>query len=213
MPEPPLQAFEPGRSSTAAGRAAPTWKRVVQWIPPKARLAVLVGFLVLIALAVYTSLTSGSSTLHLVCRHNLRTAELSVFIDSKLSYTEQISGSAKKRFGIFARRVEGTFSKSLVVPSGDHVVQVHLSSAADGFDQTKRVGINLLPGKEATVLITAQRSGMSLVYQGPRVGPAKDTGSDYYSFVRSILVTVIGSAASAGIGFIVQEFLRSRKTA
>jgi hypothetical protein len=213
MPGTPAPASEPRGSLAAAGRAEATWKRAVQWIPPKARLAVVVGLLVLIALAVYTSLTSGSSTLHLVCRHNLRTAELSVLIDGRLSYSDQISGSAKKRFGLFARRVEGTFSKSLAVPSGEHVVEVHLRSAADGFDQTKRVGVSLLPGKGATVAIATQRSGMSLVYQGPRVGTAKDAGSDFSNSLRSILVTVVGSAASAGIGFIVQEFLRSRKTA
>ena len=211
MPENPLQISEPGRSLTVAGRVRATCKRAVQWIPPKARLAVLAGSLVLIGLAVYTSLSSGSATLNLVCRHNLGAADLSVYIDGKLSYKGQISGSAKKRFGIFEKRVKGAFSKSLAVPYGEHIVQVHLRSAADGFDQTKRCGVNLLPGKEATLLIATQRSGMSLVYQGPPVAPAKDAGSDYSGSVRSVLVTVFGSAVSAAIGFIVQEFLRSRK--
>ncbi len=213
MAETPAQASKPGRSPTVADRAAATWKRAVERIPPKARLSALVGFLVLIALAVYISLTRGSATLHLVCRHNLRTAELSVSVDGRLRYTEQISGSAKKHFGIFAKRVEGTFSESLGVPSGNHVVEVHLRSAPERFDQTKRVGVNLLPGKEATVLIATQRSGMSLVYQGPPVGTAVDAGSDYSGSLRSILVMVLGSAASAGVGFIVQEFLRSRRAA
>jgi len=31
--------------------------------------------------------------------------------------------------------------------------------------------------------------------------------------LRSILVTLLGSAVSAAIGFVVQDFLRSRKAA
>ena len=213
MPETPEQTSEPSGSPTVAGRVATTCKRVVQWIPPKARLAVLAGSVVLIGLALYTSLSSGSATLHLVCRHDLRNADLSVFVDGQLSYTDQISGSMKRRFGIFGTQVEGTFSKSLAIPSGEHIVQVQLKSAEEGFDQTKSCRVNVLRGKEATLLITTQRSRMSLVYQGPPVAPAEDAASDLFETMSSILVTVIGSAVSAGIGFIVQECLRPRKAA
>jgi len=55
------------------------------------------------------------------------------------------TGAETKRFGvgILGKQTEGTFSKSLPVSYGEHVVQVHLSSAADGFDQAKRYRVNL----------------------------------------------------------------------
>lgn len=212
MFETPVQISEPCQV-TVAGRIAAIWERVAQWIPPKARLAVLAGSLVLFGLVVYTFLSTGSATLNLVCRHNLRTADLSVVIDGKLSYADEISGSPLKRFGFFGKRVEGTFSKSVAIPSGDHTVQVHLRSAEEGFDQVKQTDLHLVPGKEATLLITTQRGGMSLVVQHPSTAPADDTGSSYSGSIRSILVTVVGSAVSAAIGFAVQEFLRSKKAA
>ena len=196
-----------------AGRVAATYKLVSQWIPAKARLAVLAGSLVLFGLVVYTFLSSGSATLNLVCRHNLARADLSVFIDGKLSYEDEISGSPLKQFGVFGKRVEGTFSKSLAIASGDHTVQVHLRSTADGFDQVKQTALHLVSGKEATLLIATQRGGMSLVFQHPSTAPADDIASNYFDPLRSIFVTVIGSAISAAIGFAVQEFLRSRKAA
>jgi hypothetical protein len=52
---------------------------------------------------------------------------------------------------------------------------------------------------------------MSLVYQGSATAPRKNLGSAYSDTLRSILVTLLGSAASAVIGFAVQEFLRSKK--
>ena len=62
-------------------------------------------------------------------------------------------------------RVAKTFSKSLVVPSGERVVNVHLKSAADGFDQEQSCSLNLPPGKAATLVIAMQQNGMSLTFQ------------------------------------------------
>jgi hypothetical protein len=212
MPETPTQKPEPSRASTPVASAMVACNRVVRLIPPKARLALLTGSLVLVSLAVYTSLSGGSATLNLICRHDLHSAEILVSIDGRTTFTDHISASPKKFYEVLVKRSE-TFSKSLTVPSGAHVVQVHLSSATDGFDQTKQCELNLLPGNEATLLIGAQQSGMSLTYRGPVTTTTRNLGSAYSDSLRSILVTLLGSGVSAVIGFFVQEFLRSRKTA
>ena len=212
MNETPTPKPKPPHASATAGPIIATFNRVVQLIPPKARLAVLTGLLVLVGLAIYTSLLAGSATLNLICRHDLRSADISVSIDGRTTYTDHISASPKKLFAILGKRGE-TFSKSLTVPSGEHVVQVHLSSATDGFDQTKQRELNLLPGNETTLRIDAHRKGMSLVYPGPATSPTNNLGSAFPDSLRSILVTLLGSAVSAAIGFVVQDFLRSRKAA
>jgi hypothetical protein len=212
MPENPTQKPEPSCPSTLTASIVAACNRVVRVIPPKARLALLTGSLVLVGLAIYTTLSSGSATLNLICRHDLRSADISVSIDGKTIYTDHISASPKKFYEILGKRSE-TFSKSLTVSSGEHVVQVHLSSATDGFDQTKQSELNLPAGNEATLLIAAQQSGMSLTYRGPVTTPTRNIGSTYSDSLRSIVVTLLGSGVSAAIGFFVQEFLRSRKTA
>ena len=193
------------------GRVGAFCTQALHRIPRVARVAALIGVVLLAVLGVRAYLAGGSAVLNLVCRHNLRAADLAVYIDGKLSYTEQLSGSAKKRFGIVGPRVAKTFSKSLVVPSGERVVNVHLKSAADGFDQEQSCSLNLPPGKAGTLVIAMQQNGMSLTFQGSPVAPAESAGSGYRDSVRWILLTVGGSAVSAGIGFMVQEFLRSRK--
>jgi hypothetical protein len=195
--------FERSRSRVAAAWGA---------LPRKLRLAALSASVILIGLAVYTCMFSASSTLNVVCRHSLRSAELTIFIDGKIAHTEQLSGAARKRFGLFDTRIEGSFSKSLSVPAGRHSVQVRLRSAADGFDQARGCNVNLLAGQDATVVATTQRGGMSLAYQGPPVSDRGEMASGYFSSLRNLLVTVFGSAASAAIAFVVQEALRSRKT-
>src|SRR5260370_30418234 len=92
----PVQISDSASALSRGRRVAAICNQMVQRIPTKARLPVLAGGLVLLALAVYTSLSSGSAILNVVCRHNFRSAELSVLIDGKLSYTGQISGTEKK---------------------------------------------------------------------------------------------------------------------
>src|SRR5260370_34465259 len=113
----PTRAPDSAHSVSLRRRVAAICNEVVQRIPPKARLPVLAGAVVLITLAAYTSLSSGPAVLNVVCRHNFRSAELAILIDGKLSYTDQISGTEKKRFGvgILGKQVEGTVSKSLPV--------------------------------------------------------------------------------------------------
>jgi hypothetical protein len=199
--------------TTAAGRAAETLRRGIQWIPPKARLAVCFGLLVLIPLAVYSYLSNGRGDLNLVCRHNFQSAELTVSVDGKLVLSDQSSGTVKKRFGFLDKKVEGTLSKALSIPLGKHTVRVSLKSPSDQFDQTRQIAVNLVSGKESTVTITAQRGDLALAYEGaPVLSDTVSTPADTTA-VWSILMTVMGAIASAAIGFMVQEFLRSRKAA
>jgi len=194
-------------------RVIEKFQRTLLWIPPKARLATCLGLLVLIALGIYSYATSGSSTLNLVCRHNLQSAELSVSIDGEQVLSDLVSGSVKRRFGFLDKKVEGTFSKVLAVQPGKHNVKVELKSAPERFDQTRQIAVNLVSGREATVVITAQRGELALATQGSPEISGKDSDPSYSGSLRSILFTVLGSVASAAIGFIVQEFLRTKKEA
>jgi hypothetical protein len=211
MPETPIQEPKPSHASIFLDSAKASFNRIVRLIPPKARVGLLTGSIVLISLAVYTTLTS-SATLTLICRHALRSADISVSIDGKTIYSDHISASPKKFYEILRKRSE-TFSKSLTVPSGNRVVEVHLSSATDGFDQTRQCELSVPPGKEATLLVEAQQSGMSLLNKGSATAPPRNLESAYADSLRSVLVTLLGSGVSAAIGFFVQEFLRSKKTA
>jgi len=81
----PTQAPDSAHSASSGRRVAAICNQIVQQIPAKARLPVLAGGVVLSTLAAYTYLSSGSAILNVVCRHIFRSAELSVFIDGKLS--------------------------------------------------------------------------------------------------------------------------------
>lgn len=176
----------------------------------------LSGSVVLIALLCYTSLSAGSATLNVLCHSGLRSADIEVSMDGKAIYTDHvltnhISTNPKKLFGLLGKRSE-TLSKSLIVSTGDHVLQVHVSSTTDKFDETAQREVKLAPGSESTLLVTAGRTGISLVYK-PAISADAGNKSSYSALIRSVLVMVFGSAVSAAIGFVVMEFLRSKRTA
>jgi hypothetical protein len=169
--------------------------------------------LIVVGYGVYIYLSVQPGALNVICRHNFQSADISVSVDGRPVFTEQVSGTVKKRFGILDRKTEGNFSKTLNIPEGEHVVSVRVNSTAEKFDQTKQASVNIISGKEASVLVSAQKSELSLVYRGSPVNSGQDNGSGYLSTLRSIVMTVMGSIASAAIGFAVQDFLKSRKAA
>jgi len=211
MPETSTDQAQP--DTTAGGRVIEAFRRAFQWLPPKVRLGVFFGLLVLVPFAIYSYYSNGRGDLNLICRHNLQSAELTVRVDGKLVFADQSSGTVKKRFGFLAKKVEGTLSKALSIPLGKHTVRVSLKSSSEQFDQTRQIAVNLVSGKESTVTITAQRGDLSLAYDGPPASSNMASTSEGPSAIWSILMTVMGAVGSAAIGFMVQEFLRSRKAA
>ena len=186
-------------------------RRAIDWIPVKARLAVLSGSLVLVGIAAYSAFSSGSATLHMSVRHNFREAEISVLVDGRPSLNEHLSGASKKRLGLF-EQIEGNFSKSVAIPSGDHTVEVELRSTADGVNLARSSHVKVESGQEATISVSANRNNMTLNYQGAAV--VQDSSNAHLTEnAMSLLLTMLGSVGSAAVGFFVQEFLRSKKPA
>ncbi|HEY2842670.1 MAG TPA: hypothetical protein VGJ09_03430 [Bryobacteraceae bacterium] len=185
--------------------------RAIGWIPLKLRIGLTAGAVVLIALGIYAAFLSGSSTLHILVHHNFREADLSLVVDGRVNFTEHLSGSAKKRLGLF-EQVNGNFSKTLPLPAGEHLVEVQLRSAADGVNQSRSSRIKILDGQEATLSVSASRNSMNLNFQGASVTPDSSV-SNLADHALSLALTVMGSALTAAVGFFVQDFLRSKKVA
>ncbi len=213
MSEAPAPALQPRPPDHPGAGAVPLYLRAISWIPPKARPPAVVGLLLVIGLAIYLWTYSGDASLNIVCRHDLRSGRISILLDGESIYTGKLSGVERRRFGVLDKRVEGMLSKTLKVPSGQHVLTVNIRSDADSYDQTRQSPADLTSGKVATLRVTAQRGSLSMAYQGPAPAPASSGTPDYVRPLRSILFTAAGSVASAAIGFMVQEFLKSRKAA
>lgn len=186
--------------------------------------------------------------LNLDVRHTFRSVDLSVSVDGARVLDTRLEGSGK-RFGMFGKRAEKGYTKSLNLSPGVRVVRVRVRSAADKFDQTRTERFDLDSAAVAALQIEADKSGISVVAERPpaleqpaaapvtqlapvaQVAPATQVAqatqatqvvqaaqaqqasalAELYQALRSILIAVAGFVGSAATGYVVQEFLRSRK--
>jgi len=180
-------------------------------VPFKIRIAFTVGAVLLIALGVFSWETAASAKLRITCQHTFRSAALSVLIDDTPVYTGTVSGTAKKRLGVFKSNSQNTFSKTVAVQPGKHIVEVRLVSAADNFDQSKNQVVTFSDNKDNSLTVSGGRRGLSMLAQGGFTLPAETPLSPYKKYASPVLFTILGSGLSATISFLVQEFLRGQK--
>jgi hypothetical protein len=104
--------------------------------------------------------------LNLDVRHAFRTVDLSITVDGERALDTKLTGSGK-RFGVFGKRAERGFAKTLDMPPGVRIVGVRLRSEPDKFDQTRVERFDLDSASVATLRIAADKSGLSIVAERP----------------------------------------------
>jgi hypothetical protein len=183
--------------------------------------------------------------LNLEVRHSFKNVDFSVNVDGKPAFQTTVEGSGK-RFKVFGKRSERGYTKTLELPPGVRVVRVRILSAEEKFDQTRVERFDLGAASVATLRVSADRSGLSLVAErppaskpatvqaavptsaptvvptaasavpipataAPRTAQEANSVVDLLQSVRSILIAIAGFVASAATGFVVQEYLRTRR--
>lgn len=181
------------------------------WADRRVRIAV--GVVLLAVAAAWYWFVAGSATLTVAGRHSFRQAEVSIWIDGDLKSTFEVSGSAKKKLGVF-QKIDGSFSRSLRVGAGEHTIRVRVHALPDGGEIVRQCQANVESGTESTVYVNADRGLLSLSFASgaPRTKSEPESSSGgYLKMMQSVFMAVAGSALSAVVGFLVQDFLKSRK--
>jgi hypothetical protein len=181
---------------------------LVRHLSPKARLALALGFVAAVLLGISAYLLLPSASLKLVCRHDFRSAELTVSIDGEVVLRDTVTGAVKKLWGVL-EKTEGTYTRILPVSAGKHVVQVRMRGT--GYDRARTIAGEFPRGREATLGIDSGRD-LILAWRGTAAAPEPAAGGgSWFRYAASVLMTIMGSVVSASIGVLVQDFIRSRK--
>jgi hypothetical protein len=139
---------------------------------------------------------------------------------------------------VFGKRGEKGFTATLDLEPGARVVRVRVRSTADRFDQTRVERFDLGSASVASMRIVAEKAGLAVFADHPPAPqavaapppspppPAAATpaqtaqpmmqqqmsaAAELYQALRQSLIAIAGFVASAATGYLVQEFLRSRK--
>jgi hypothetical protein len=203
-------AAEPG------ARAAALWRKTAAYlrrIPPMARIVLGAFLLAALFMAARTALITKDASLRLKVQHNLRGAQLSVWVDGDLAYSGRLVGSARKKFGLIPD-VQGSLSETLAVSSGSHQLRVRVASD-DGSVQENSTRGDLPSNSQHTLLIVARRDDLSLAWPGLEtavaepVAPMRVPSSSWFSgYAGSLLLAVAGSIVSALTGYAIKEIPR-----
>jgi hypothetical protein len=92
----------------------------------------------------------GRATLLTVGEHSFRTATISISVDSEVAYRGLLTGVRKLPFG----GIRGTISQAIHLTPGSHVVEVHVVSEHDHFDETNKIEGQVRANELKTLVIS-----------------------------------------------------------
>ena len=186
-------------------------------VPGKAWVVLGLFLVAAVLMAVHTAVSSSDASLHLKVQHGFRSAQLSVWVDGKSTFSTRVSGATKKRFGLIPDSVQGSVSQSIPVSSGNHEVRVRLE-ADDGSGVEDSISGEFASHAERELLASARRSGVSLSWQGSASTASTSSPSSspgwFERYAGSLFLTIAGSIISALTGFAIRELparLRGRQ--
>ena len=115
---------------------------------------------------VSTTAPARPAHLNLDLRHTFRSVDLTVTVDSKRVLDTKLEGAGKK-FGVFGRRAERSYTRTLDLQPGARVVRLHIKSAEEKFEHTRVERFDLGPASVATMRIDIEKSGLSVIADRP----------------------------------------------
>jgi len=102
----------------------------------------------------YPAKPATDSTLEIEIEHRFSEADLSVWVDDKLTYDQPLHSQTKKHWNPFRGNVKET--ESMRIASGKHRVRVRVRSTSDKYEQTETVVGSFAKNHPATLLISFQ---------------------------------------------------------
>lgn len=125
---------------TVLGRM--TWTDFTRRLSRKGQLG-LAGLALFLAFFVFGSIgTAKTAKVEIRCVHSFVAADLFIWIDGKLAYEKELTGTVRKRLGLI-KTVQGSFVDAVPAAPGRHVLRVQVVSQTAGYDQTREVQAEL----------------------------------------------------------------------
>jgi hypothetical protein len=188
-------------------------------VPGKAWVVLGLFLVAAVVMAVHTAVWSPDASLHLKVQYGFRSAQLSVWIDGKLTFSTRVAGSMKKRFGLIPDYVQGSVSQTIPMSSGNHEVRVRLDPDEGSAVEGSTLG-EFASHAERDLFASARKSGVSLSWQGSTSTTATSSVSIglgwFERYAGSLFLTIAGSIISALTGYAIRELpahLRARQNA
>jgi len=105
-----------------------------------------------------TSPVLSPAVLDIEVQHKFAQANLSIWVDDRLTYTHLLEGADKKRLVVF-HQVDGHEFHAMQISPGKHKVRVRVESAEDSYYHSDMVAGDFISGKENLLRINVSKHG------------------------------------------------------
>ena len=190
------------------------WRTAGAWaarVPASAWVVLALFLCAALIMAIQAAFVGRDANLRLKVQHNLRSADLSVWVDGDLVYSGKLVGIARKKFGLIPD-IQGSMSETLPVSSGTKQILVRIVSD-DGSVQENTIAGKFRHNTQQTLSVIARRGDLSLNWQHPETVVSDSVSSAqlpsssgwFDRYAGSLLMTVAGSIISALTGYAIKE--------
>ena len=105
-----------------------------------------------------TSPATAPATLEIEVEHRFAEAQLSIWVDDRLTYTHQLEGTDKKHLVLF-HHVQGHEFHAMQVSPGKHILKVQVTSDGAAYDQSATAAGEFVSGQENMLRINFSKHG------------------------------------------------------
>jgi serine/threonine-protein kinase len=105
-----------------------------------------------------TSPAAAPATLEIEVEHRFAQAQLSIWVDDRLTYTHQLEGTDKKHLVVF-HHVQGHEFHAMQVSPGKHSLKVQVTSDGAAYDQSATAEGEFVSGQESVLRINFSKHG------------------------------------------------------
>jgi hypothetical protein len=96
--------------------------------------------------------------LEIEVEHRFAQAQLSIWVDDRLTYTHQLEGTDKKHLVVF-HHVQGHEFHAMQVSPGKHSLKVQVTSDGAAYDQSATAEGEFVSGQESVLRINFSKHG------------------------------------------------------
>jgi hypothetical protein len=101
---------------------------------------------------------TSPATLEIEVEHKFAEANLSIWVDDRLTYTRRLEGTDKKHLVVF-HHVQGHEFHAMQVSPGKHLLRVQVTSEVASYDQSATVAGEFASGQENVLRINFNKHG------------------------------------------------------
>jgi serine/threonine-protein kinase len=112
--------------------------------------------------AVRASSPTSTATLEIEVEHKFAEANLSIWVDDRLTYTHVLEGTDKQHLVVF-HHIQGHEFHATQIPPGKHRLRVRVACGADSYDQSGTVAGEFASGRETMLRINFDKHGGMLL--------------------------------------------------